>query len=53
MTAGGRVGGREGGRGEAKDIERDILRQSFLPLSIYSLRKAMEGQSRRREAGHH
>lgn len=32
-----------------KDIGRDMLLQSLLPLSIYSLRKAVEGQSRRHE----
>ena len=29
---------------EKKDIERDCLLQSLLPLSIYSLRNALEGQ---------
>lgn len=45
--------GLKGKKTRKRDIQRDILPQSLLPLSIYSLRKALEGRSRRREPGHY
>lgn len=45
--------GLKGKKTRKRDIQRDILPQSLLLLGIYSLRKALEGQSRRREPGHY
>lgn len=40
-------------RKQGRQIERDILLQSFLSLGIYGLRKALEGQPRRHVPQHY